>query len=141
MALYTVDQTHPLASSYTAELSSTAFDAHEELAEVVLGLGEPALTDASDIARLQMAIILQINWMSQFGIDPYVKASEGMSSQASSSVVWRGEMIDPRAMAIVNAVSPQSTKQWYGAQESQSHRTNDRRCGSPPYNPNFERFR
>ena len=142
MPLYTVEQTDPLSSDFTKNLSEDDFTAYREIAEAVLGLRAPALTDALDIARLRIAILLQINFMSQFGLDPYVKASEGMSSQASSSVVWRDRFIDPRAWAIVQRVVG-TTVGWFGAGlGSQSHRTNDTGRGSwPAVPPNFERFR
>jgi hypothetical protein len=141
MSLYTVESADPLASAFTKKLSEEDFAAYHEIAEVVLGLTEPALTNESDIARLRIAIMLQINFMSQYGLDPYIKASEGMSSQASSSVVWRDRYIDPRAWAIVKAVTGGAAG-WYGAGlGSQSHRTNDTGYGTAYVPPNYERFR
>lgn len=140
--LYTVDQDHPLSSSYTKALTSEEFEQYVAIAEAVLGIVEPVLTDESSVARLRLAIIIQVNFQTQFGLDPYVKSSEGMSSQASSSVVWRDRYIDPRALAIVLRVSPPSTKGWIGAGTgSQSFRTNDYGNGFLAYRPGIERFR
>lgn len=142
MSLYNVPQDHPVVSDYTKNLSEDQFSAYLDMAEALFGLTDPAATNAIDIARIHLALVLQINFMSQYGLDPYIKASEGMSSQASSSVVWRDRYIDPRALAIVNAVFPPSRKQWFGADVgSQSHRTNDYGRGFVAYAPNRERFR
>lgn len=142
MSLYSIEPADPLASAFTKALSEEDFAAYHELAEAVLGLTAPALTEVSDIARLRIAIMLQINFMSQFGLDPYVKASEGMSSQAASSVVWRDRYIDPRALAIVQRIFSSVTAGWFGAGlGSQSHRTNDTNVGWEVPQPWIERFR
>ena len=141
MALYNVDQTASPASAFTKKLSEEDFATYVTIAESVLGLTAPPLTEPTAVARLQIAILLQVNFMAQYGTDPYIKASEGMSSQATSSVVWRDRYIDPRPLSIVAAVIPKSTA-WTGADKgSQSHRKNDVSPSMTAYEPNVERFR
>lgn len=126
MSIYTVEQTHPLASARTRAVTSEEFDANVTLAEILLGLHEPALTGDSDVERLQMAIIQQINFQIQQGLDALIEESSGISSQATKSVVWRDTYLNPRAMAIVQTVIPVDTSLWIGsATGQQSARTND----------------
>lgn len=126
MSIYTVAQTDALASPRTRALSPAEFDANVTLAEILLGLHEPALTDETDVERLQFAIVQQINFQVQQGLDALIEVSSGISSQATKSVVWRDTFVNPRALAIVQSVVPIDTSMWTGAvASSQSARTND----------------
>lgn len=125
MPIYEVDQSDPLVSGRARTLSPDEWEANVVMAEILLGLNPPALTDETAVERLTVAIAQQVNFQVQQGLDALIEASSGVSSQATKSVVWRDRYLNPRAAAIVATVFPPSTDQWIGALTSQSARTND----------------
>lgn len=76
------------------------FVANVEMAEALLGVPEDVPTNAKVLARLQLAVGLQVNYQVQMGVDPlYIKSSG--SQHAGNSVTYRDSYVDPRAQQIV----------------------------------------
>lgn len=118
----TLTKDHALASDFVKRLSDDTFEAQQVLAEMLLGLSTPVITDANVVERLQIAIIQQIDFQVQQGFDPLILESMGVGSQATKSMTWRDRYINPRSAAIVSSLGI-SVGTWGSGM--QSHRTND----------------
>lgn len=125
MPLYNTLQTHPLAHAKVANQSPTVFAANVLLAESLLGLKAPAVTDEGAIERLELAIMLQVNFMAVQGIDPLIQEYAG-SRHSGDQVGWRDRMIDPRAASIVaDTLGALGVGAWKVNGAMTSHRTRD----------------
>lgn len=94
---------HEYLSAKATGLAPEVFDANQLLAESLLGLTEPVVDTDRDLARLRLAIALQINFQVMQGVDPYIEV-KAASSQSNQSVEYRDRMIDPRAAVLVSSV-------------------------------------
>lgn len=103
--LYTV-AAHPLKSDKVNALSQPKQDAYQVLSESLLGLTSPVYTVTADVERVQLAIVRQMNFLVEQGIDPYVTESTS-SSHTDQSVVYRDRWLDPVAVQLVAAVAAQ----------------------------------
>lgn len=94
---------HALLSKKVLALKSEspeAFSKQVSVAEMLLGVYPPASTQVLVASRLSLAVVLQLNFQIEQGIDPlYVSASS--SSHTRNSVQYRDRHIDPRAAQIV----------------------------------------
>lgn len=97
--LYVTDA-HPLFSGKVKTLEPEETDAHQLLAESLLRLRSPVLTDALDVSRIAMAIVLQMNFQVAQGIDPLFVSAES-SSHTKQSKVYRDIIVNPQAASIV----------------------------------------
>lgn len=105
--LYTVNH-HPALSPKAKAMkqdSTVVFDAQVLMAETLLGLFPPAYTDARVVAQLQLAVVLQVNWQVQYGMDPMVLSGQVVKVQ-DESVYYREDAgpVNPQAKAIVDTV-------------------------------------
>ena len=98
----TVDAHALLTPKAAAKVAAS--DEHQNLAEDLLGLQSPALTVAADVARIQRAIVEQINFQVEQGIDPLVE-SYASSSHSNQQVAYRDRVVSPRALAILANVT------------------------------------
>ena len=125
--LYNVDA-HPLISTKLATIkaaSSDAFHAYQVMAETLLGLTAPPYTLADDLDKIGLAVVREMNFLVQQGIDPYIEVST-TSAHTAQATVWRDRYLDPVAVAIVAMVAGQ----YLGEQRDPwpvftSHRTRD----------------
>ncbi len=86
---------HPLVSPKAAALAPAVFDAHNALAEALLLLLPPPLTDPAAVARASLAVALQVNYQVAMGIDPFVVASVSSGHSGQSTQYHRGTVAAP----------------------------------------------
>lgn len=127
MPIYSsLDQTHPLASEYVKRLTPDAFAAQQVMAESLLGLSLPKLTDADVVERLEIALIQQVDFQVQQGMDGLILEAMGVGSQATKSMKWRDRYLNPMSARIVASLGlGAATSGWGDGLGTQSHRTND----------------
>lgn len=95
---------HPLLIPKFAGLASDeARKEHNNLAELLLGLKAPAYV-GDDATKLVMAVVLQINFQLERGLDPLVNKS--ISNQhPGNTTTYRDRIVSPEAAAIVEKVT------------------------------------
>jgi hypothetical protein len=100
--LYAVPADHPLLSGkWPADAGEQA--AQNALAEQLLDLRAPAYTgDAAD--ELTTAVVLQINFQLQHGIEPHVIRTANQSNPGVSTT-YRDRYVNPEALAVVCRVT------------------------------------
>jgi hypothetical protein len=101
--LYPVAANHPSLSGKWP----TDADKQEEqnaLAEQLLDLRGPAYTDANAVEELTRAVVLQINFQLQHGIEPHVIRTANQSNPGVSTT-YRDRYVNPEAMALVCRVT------------------------------------
>jgi hypothetical protein len=82
------------------ESSPDAFHAQQQIAELLLEL--PVPVKESMVTQLTLAVVMQVNFQIEQGIDPlYISASS--SAHTRNSVNYRNRYIDPRALQIARA--------------------------------------
>lgn len=100
-------QDHDFLSKKSQSEGSKSLENHQILAESLLGLNESLFTADRDLLEIRLAIVLQINFQVEQGIDPmYIKASS--SGHSHQGVTYRDNWIDPRAMQIVERAQERS---------------------------------
>lgn len=97
--LYVTDA-HPLFSGKVKMLEPEEVDAHQLLAESLLRLRTPVLTEALEVSRIAMAIVLQVNFQVAQGIDPLFISADS-SSHSKQSKVYRDRVINPQSASII----------------------------------------
>lgn len=97
---------HPLLSEKVKALDAPKIDSYQVLSESLLELKPPVYTVDYDVERVQLAIVRQMNFLVEQGIDPYVVVS-AQSSHTDQSVVYRDRWLDPVAVQLVEAVAAQ----------------------------------
>ncbi len=101
-ALYTVSD-HGLLNGKVRAWGSEIFEANQLLAETLLGLGDAIYTFSPDVERIELAVVLQMNFQAEQGVDPFVLEEVWLLPQKQRRV-FRDRMVDPRALALVQAV-------------------------------------
>jgi hypothetical protein len=114
VAIYSVT-THPALSGKAREMVTSKieqFDAGVLLAETLLKLTEPALTDVRKAAQAALAVAMQVNWQIELGIDPFFMSSES-TGKMEEAVSYRSDvpLVDPRAAQLA-AVAMGSLDPW-----------------------------
>ena len=101
-----------------------ASNEHQELAEDLLGLSSPALTNATDVGKIKRAIVLQINFQTtQEASDLlYSYQSSRHSNQQRST---RFLLVSPLAMEILATIDGLVVEAGDRWATFQSHRTRD----------------
>src|SRR5690349_31702 len=84
-------------------LGQEKIDGHQLLAETLLALRAPVVTDDSDLAKMKLAIVLQMNFQVEEGTDPLILSGVA-STHSKQSKSFRDRWVDPRALAIVAEV-------------------------------------
>lgn len=98
--LYAPVTGHPqLSDRYTKLGSDEARAAQQEVAEALLGLRGPAYTDEGTLALLQLALVHQINFQLQQGVEPDTVRSES-KSHPGMMTVFRDRYVSPRAATL-----------------------------------------
>lgn len=78
------------------------FQAQQLLAEKLLGLSAPALTDAGDLAFINLALATQINYQYELGVNAFVYSSLSTQPQ-SENKTYRADLpaVHPFAAKLV----------------------------------------
>ena len=104
--LFTVTS-HPLLSGKVVALAgdSAKFSAQQALAEAVLDLTADyaARLTTDQTARVTMAVVLQMNFQVEQGLDPFVVSQES-SVQQGETRTYTGHAVHPQARAIIDAI-------------------------------------
>ncbi len=130
-ALYTVTNDHPLASEKVMAMTDEdVFGAQLLTAEVLLGLKSPALTESADVDKVHLALMHQINFQVQQGLDPLIQSSAG-SQHSGDNAAWRDRYINPVAASILAEVLPEAGVDPWNTRGMVSHRTGNRASGYP----------
>lgn len=101
--IYSGVSTHPILTGKSKALAasdSAAFAAQQELAETLLGLTEPAVTNAFTLSRVQLAVALQINFQLEQGLDPLVE-EVAQSKHSEQMIKYRDRIVNPQAASII----------------------------------------
>src|SRR5690242_2429966 len=95
---------HPLLSdAYTRLATDEAREANQVLAEMLLGLKAPAYAGEA-AERLGYAVVIQINFQLQHGIEPAVLKSVS-NTHPGNTTSYRDRYVDPMAWKIVEEVT------------------------------------
>lgn len=110
----------------TAKASAkvTASTEYQELAEDLLGLQSPALTVAADVARVKRAIVVQINFQVEQGVDAFIH-SWVASSHSNQQIGYRDRYLSPQAVAILASIDALAENESDRYETFTSHRTRD----------------
>lgn len=98
---------HPLLSSAALALEKEALDAQADTAELLLGRGGSMLADtaythgSADYDRAVLAVVHQVNFQVEAGVDAEVYTSDGRGARSAS---YRALRISPKAQLIVDAL-------------------------------------
>lgn len=90
---------HPALSGKAQVLGGPMLEAQVLLAETLLGVSAPAYTDAALLEKAILAIVLQVNFQMEEGIDPLI-VKRMHSTHTSQTVEYWGRYIDPRALIL-----------------------------------------
>lgn len=98
---------HPLLTGKATAMSSDSakFEAQQSLAEALLNLTAEYIDRLSieQLARASMAVVLQVNFQLEQGLDPFV-VSRASSTQQGEVHDYRGDAVHPQARAILDAI-------------------------------------
>lgn len=83
--------------------SSEVFELNQLLAEAVLGLPVTAYSDPSDLEQIELAVVLQLNFQAEQGIDPYIYKELWLLPQKQRKV-YADRYADPRALLLASIV-------------------------------------
>lgn len=120
--IYNPTQAHPLVSPKAANLTAQAFELQLVTAETLLGIPEPASEDEGVIERFKLALVHQVNFQVQQGLDPLIQESGG-SQHSGNSAKYRDRVINPVAKQIVDEVlAVLGINPWSGIALMTSHR-------------------
>lgn len=98
MAVYEVGG-HPNLSGKARGLSPQELQGQVLLAESLLGVSAPAYTDTSLRERAELAVVLQVNFQVESGLDPLILKRIHSSHTSQTAEYW-GRYIDPRALEV-----------------------------------------
>jgi hypothetical protein len=99
--LYTVPDDHPLLTDkWPSDTQQDKRDVQKLLAEQLLGLKGPAYADADKVEDIITALVLQINFQLQHGIEPHVVRSANQSNPGNATN-YRDRYVNPEAMATL----------------------------------------
>lgn len=94
---------HPLLTNKVVVLAPEKFSAQHDLAEALLGLDSSFVgrLTTEQLTRVQLAVVLQLNFQVEQGLDPYTIQSKS-STQQGESVTYRPDAVHPQAKAIID---------------------------------------
>lgn len=100
--LYDISKSGLLGERYTALKTTAAKTEQQLLAEVMLGLKEPAYED-QDAELLAMAVALQINYQLEMGVTQ--EMTKSVVDRNNMTTIYRDRFLSVRAMHIVRSVT------------------------------------
>lgn len=109
--LYPTIAAHPLLTAKAAAKVAGS-DEHQNLAEALLGLKAPIVTVALDVARVQLAVVMQVNFQIEQGVDALVYSYQS-SAHSRQQVAQRDRIINPQAQAILSTIEALETSAGY----------------------------
>jgi len=104
--IYVVPPDHPLLTEKVLKLvdkpqaaPNDRFTMQQIVAEALLGAKAPAFTDADAVTMAEIAIVRQMNFQVEQGLDPFTQES-ATSTRSQQGVVWRDRFLDPVAAQL-----------------------------------------
>lgn len=143
--LYDVDTPpHPLLSERAVALlrsDPTSFEQQGVLAEALLGLVSPAVADTPSVEKIELAVVLQINYQLALGLDPFIKTGQsggphGVTDQWRSTQDGEGPPpVHPWAASLVAQVKASQGSRYAGLLSKRGDRSASTWYGynRPPY--------